>query len=300
MKKIAFLTFLLYLFTGLHIHGQSSKINPIEESPYKIINPKPLTNKDSKFYYPRIAPDGKKVMASRYGESGIFIIDIETPDSIMKIKLENMSESGTKWLNNNEIFISRGVRTSGNRVKAIEHIRYDIYKKKVNERIQKNKLSKPNKTSNIELFYNKQTSKVHATDGQKSWVVTPEPGNYFKYVISPDQKKVIIHSLGNYRLCIYLLNGNGLINCIEMDGISQAWSPDSKYFLYYKTVDDGHVTTGSELYLATADGEEIWQLTDTQDAIEVRASWSEEKNIITYFDDKTKRIFVAELKQEMK
>ena len=144
------------------------------------------------------------------------------------------------------------------------------------------------------VYTNTKTLLIEAQtlNKNKTWVVTKDPGQYYQAILSPDKTKVVVHKAGE--MFVYAIDGSGLISSLGR-GIACSWSSDNKQILFFLGEDDGHQITGSEIYLCNADGSHRWQLTNTSDVYEMFPNWSTNNKKITYSDEKSGRIFIADL-----
>lgn len=67
-------------------------------------------------------------------------------------------------------------------------------------------------------------------------------------------------------------------------GSNPTWSPDGKYLIYQRAIDDGHNIVASDLWLASADGSLMYQLTNTP-GLEMYPSWSPDGLWLAYVID---------------
>jgi hypothetical protein len=117
----------------------------------------------------------------------------------------------------------------------------------------------------------------------------------FSPLISNDAKKVAIKTNSGIEY-IYHLNGDGKINENSM-GISLDWSDDNIRIITFLDLDFGeHYTVESDLYIYNSETNQNCKLMDTKDVLEIWPSWSKDK--ISYIDDKTNIVYVADLKSE--
>jgi|GEM_PF-400615 len=110
--------------------------------------------------------------------------------------------------------------------------------------------------------------------------VEDEPG-YCAPEQSPDGSKYAVEGFSG-NLYVTDARGGEPINLGE--GHNPSWSPDGRYVIFEVTTDDGHVITSSDLWVASADGSERIQLTNTP-GIEGSPTWSPDGNYIAYIVD---------------
>jgi len=118
--------------------------------------------------------------------------------------------------------------------------------------------------------------------GNAPAVFSPFPGkDYLNLRLSPDGQKVVFEVMGG-NLFIMKTDGRGLTDLGR--GYRPAWSPDSRYVVFMRTVDDGYTFTASDLWVASIDGRLIQPLTTTDDRLEMDPDWSPDGHKILYDD----------------
>jgi Tol biopolymer transport system component len=88
--------------------------------------------------------------------------------------------------------------------------------------------------------------------------------------VSPEHNKLCV--VGGNDLYICDLKGN-VLSMIE-NARAPKWSPDGKWIAFMRDTDDGTTITGSDVYLASSDGQNIIQLTNSIDQFEMYPNWS--------------------------
>ncbi|MDZ7797230.1 MAG: hypothetical protein U5N56_09425 [Candidatus Marinimicrobia bacterium] len=88
--------------------------------------------------------------------------------------------------------------------------------------------------------------------------------------VSPAQDKFCV--VGGNDLFICDLDGNVLSKV--NDARAPQWSPDGEWIAFMRDRDDGHVITGSDIYLVDKNGENIIRLTDSNELFEMYPQWS--------------------------
>jgi Tol biopolymer transport system component len=122
---------------------------------------------------------------------------------------------------------------------------------------------------------------ISEADGSGRTMVSDPEKRCFGPVLSPDKSRV----------CYSVLSGGGHIAVASTDGSTRqdlgygsnpSWSPDGQFLVYEVTADDGHVITGSDLYIVEVDGSGRIQLTDTPELFERWPSWSPDGGRVVY------------------
>jgi Tol biopolymer transport system component len=88
--------------------------------------------------------------------------------------------------------------------------------------------------------------------------------------VSPNNDKLCFVDIND--LFVSDLNGN--IEFKIKEARAPKWSPDGKWIAFMRDSDDGHVFTSSEIYLLRVADQEVFQLTNSEDRIEMFPSWS--------------------------
>jgi Tol biopolymer transport system component len=271
----------------------------IEKVKYEIKNIQSITF-ENHFTAPIWSPDGTKILVTANGNSGLYVIYLNNNNSIKKINDQQGAGYNASWSEDSKNILYREKIINSDYSSS-------FVVKSIN--IETNEISKlldinPNciasnytaKKNNDPIVYtNTKTLLIEAQylDKSKTWIVTNDSGQYYQAILSPDKTKVVVHK--GAEMLVYDINGNGLMSSIGK-GIACGWSRDSKKVLYFLDESvDGHQITGSEIYLANADGSSTWQLTNTPDVYEMFPSWSPDNRKIVYSDDKSGKIFIADI-----
>jgi hypothetical protein len=88
--------------------------------------------------------------------------------------------------------------------------------------------------------------------------------------VSPQGDKLCV--VGGNDMYVTDLSGKVLFT-IE-DARAPQWSPDGSRIAFMRDTDDGHVITGSDIYVVRADGSELTRLTATEEHYEMYPQWS--------------------------
>jgi Tol biopolymer transport system component len=65
-------------------------------------------------------------------------------------------------------------------------------------------------------------------------------------------------------------------------GLNARWSPDSQYLVYMINTDDGYRYLSSDIYISSADGKEKYQITNTDNWLEMNPDWSSDGKHIVF------------------
>ena len=243
-----------------------------------------LNTDDHSAIDPVFSADGNCIV---YGsDEGLFIYDLS------KDKSDRFAESGFEPVMDDQGLIryrtdsyKRGYRTSSFRVydtktkrndlmignlrlesapKITNHGVYYIEKNRIKSDLTKSvRISKPVAFTldNKVVLYSYGTSKILSPAGDKPHIWPS---------VSPVQDKLCV--VGENDLYICDLNGN-ILSKIE-DARAPRWSPDGKWIVFMRDTDDGHVYTGSDLFVVRENGTDLTQLTFSTDRIEMFPQWS--------------------------
>ena len=108
-------------------------------------------------------------------------------------------------------------------------------------------------------------------------------GVYVWESLSADGKRIVF-TFGNKGTFVCDLEGNILLNIKEAH--YPKFSPNGKYISYMIDKDNGYNYTASELFIYSIDEKKAYQLTNTQNKIEMFADWSNTGNKLVYQTDK--------------
>jgi Tol biopolymer transport system component len=122
---------------------------------------------------------------------------------------------------------------------------------------------------------------ISKADGSNRRMVSDPGERSFGPVLSPDESRVCYSVLsGGGSIAVTAADGSGHIDLGY--GSNPSWSPDGDRLIYEVTEDDGHVITGSDLYIGAADGSRRIRLTDTPARLERWPSWSPDGDRVVY------------------
>lgn len=124
-------------------------------------------------------------------------------------------------------------------------------------------------------------------------LLAPLEGQTFNASFSPDGQ-MILYEKPNKE--IFILPAGAASGQLIAHGEMPAWSPDGKYIVYATPKDDGHRFVSSDIFICDALGNKAQNITQTDDALELRPDWSPDgKRIICEANGK---IILIDLKME--
>ena len=122
-------------------------------------------------------------------------------------------------------------------------------------------------------------------NGERKELAPLGDGNYIWLSLSPDKTRMLF-TLAGAGTFITDLEGKVQVKL----GIANApkWSSDGKWIVYMVDEDDGHTMIASDIWIASGDGNLRFQLTQTDDSIEMFPDWSPamDKIVFDIFDGK--------------
>lgn len=279
MKKITILAALL-----LSISAFSQKLTDYER-----------IEVDGEFTNPLFSPTGEYVLLSGEHLQGVYLLHLKTRE-VKQISKAPGSGYAYTWDSTGNSFYFKEKPEKGyfSESKVYNYNVRDNYKTTV-ENFNHNYL--PSFTGNkdgIVVYTNLATLKIEAKDlsSKKAWTITNEPGQYYNALLSHDGKKVAVHNGAD----IYVYNIDGSTPGRKIgSGIATAWSENDEYLIgFLDESEDGHTVSNSELYLFDVATGKQKKLTDTEVFFEMYPTVH--KNQVIFSDDKTGRLFIANLK----
>jgi Tol biopolymer transport system component len=274
---------------------------------------------EGEFYYPKFNPDGSQLLLTTANYKGLWIYDLGEKQ-LSQLNFYSGAGYSSVFSDDGLKIIYRADEFMGMR-KYSSLIVQDL--KSGNETLVEQNirnLSVPEVLTNGQIFYtkdfnagvfdhrtNKSTnSKVEAsvayTENYKIALYNKErielqplgKNNYIWVSISPQQDRILftVPGKGTY---ISDLEGNILVEL----GYANApvWSPNGNYVAYMVDKDDGYKVTSSEIFVASANGKNKYQITNTSDINEMYPNWSQSGSKLT-FNSTEGDIFIAELRIE--
>ena len=138
---------------------------------------------------------------------------------------------------------------------------------------QKQSTNTPNFTS---VFLEKGKMVLY-NNGSKKTLMPLGDGFYLWPSISPDGSKLLFTKTGKGT---FISNLDGQI-LIELGyGNSPQWSPDGRWVVFMRDLDDGHQIIESDIFIISADGKTTIAITETEDIKEVYPVWGSENEIV--------------------
>lgn len=145
--------------------------------------------------------------------------------------------------------------------------------------------------SDTTYYLDTKTLAVKAMYENKKWNISTQEGNYYKLLISPDNKYIAAHLSAN----VMLFSTNGTFIKDLGRGIATDWSPDSKKLIgFLDETSDGHDVSGSELYFFNLEGASPTQITSTPNAIEMWPVFKNQNEIV-YTDEVNQGVFIKKI-----
>jgi len=254
----------------------SSRKQPVVNGTRRLGPPRAVTSKaEGEFIAPRWSPDGLELLFSRPGYAGLFVKGADGGKLIQVTDKEGVGFK-TKWNPDGSItaLSNTGEKQTflpdGTPVEGPSPYDDDSY---------------------VGAFTKDDKVYYRAAPGEPARVVSEGDDRFYGGVVSPDGRYIVYNGLYS-GLYIKPLDGSGPTVYLG-EGYSPSWLPDSSGIVYNISVDDGHQILASDLYLATVDGTNISNLTQTPDTIELNPSVSPDGSAVAYESDGV--IYVAPL-----
>ncbi len=139
------------------------------------------------------------------------------------------------------------------------------------------------KTADIPLVVVEDGNYLRVLNGGEDKILQPKgERNYLWASVSPDGTRLLFTVAGAGAF-ISDLDGNIITELGYANAPS--WSPDGNWVLFMRDYDDGYSFTASEIFIASADGNVVQQITATDDVIELYPRWSNDGNRIVCASD---------------
>jgi Tol biopolymer transport system component len=307
------MTFSFMVLLPLIVYGQS-KFAPFGE-------PTKLAGGDGNYYIqPLCSPDGSKIAFTESNYKGLWLMNSDG-SNLNQISKEIGAGYDFVWSLDSQEILTRVSKYEGkNRINAIKS--FNI-KNGIETNISgyiKDQLGTPKLTIDNSRIYYLKNNKLEIVDTGllmksvvessivyqlgatiysveratvKKSILQGYNNEIYLYVrISPDGKKLSYKVMGG-NLYVMNMDGSGVINLGI--GINARWSPDSRYLVYMINTDDGHRFLTSDIYVMSVDGRENYQITNTDDQIEMNPAWSADGKQIVFNTYKDGAIYVIKV-----
>ena len=230
---------------------------------------KQLNNKTGAGYQARFSPDGSEILF-RYNT-------YQNHRKFSTLALQNIDSKKTSELVKNKrdlspphYFEKKSILFNLQNEKQV----YDLSAKKIKS---ESTLSKP--VSSEPVVYTENSQLIISRNGQEKVLKPAGQGHYIWGSLSPDKSRILFTVAGKGT---YISDLEGKI----IAGLGHAnypnWSPDGRWVVGVQDRDDGHKITHSEIIVVSADGQNKYQLTNTENKIELNPDWSPVENKIVY------------------
>ena len=319
MRKLVIISLFL-LFVSQIVFAQNTI--KLEGKPQKIFS------EDQIFMRPVWSPAGDKIAFTGPNQKGIWIFEIST-EKIIQITDKDGTGYKFSWSPNGEYIAFRAKYTDNYRsVMALEAIEVNSKKvvfltpqqknlglpqwgkdnssvfvtqkeklKEIKTGIQLTKaLSKTKPKVRDELIFSSygklKTAQFGNPDSVKSFLKNTEIINS---EISPSGDFVVCEEYGGDLIVIDLKNNK---RKSLGTGYRPAWSSDGNWISYMVTEDDGHQYLASDIYISSFDGKHQFNITETDEMMEMNPSWSPDGISIVYDEFSSGTIYIQRLKIE--
>lgn len=129
------------------------------------------------------------------------------------------------------------------------------------------------------LLYSNEGQLILLNKRDKKIINSTDEGHYIWSSISPGGEKLLYTVTGQGT---FITDIQGKIQHKIKNATAPKWSPTGDWLLYTKQQDDGHKITASDIYIISPDGEYTFQITDTENKIEMHPNWSPSGKKIVY------------------
>jgi len=298
--KNTFFILLIFILSNILFAQSTVKLNAQSELL--------IANIDQSFICPEWSPDGSKLAFTSFKYVGIWTSTGNGKD-IQQVTDEAAAGFGFSWSSDSRKILARTTKFENNR--RFNAIKLFNIETKLSERLADFKtgyMGLPQWSGNAgEITYIDETepkriTSKSSTEGADKFVYgkkdriyvsrfhekqslqfQPIPGaEYLDIQLSPDESKVTFQQVGG-NIYILSLQNNELIEIGT--GHRPRWSADSRYITFMLTKDDGYNFISSEIMISTSDGQTKYQLTETDDMLEMNPAWSPDGKQIVFDAD---------------
>ncbi len=301
MRKLV----LLFLISFSFLAAQNVSVEKVER----------ITDENMEFYYPQFSPDGNKLLLTSDNYSGLWIYNL-SENSIEKLNDINGAGYEAKFTSDGTSVVFKGDEFEGLKKYSSLILQNLKTKEKKTLKGKSRHLSTANVVNNKAVFLedknlksvevenslNKKASAKEVSafiedqkialivDGEKKILAPFGEGNYIWASVSPDYSKLLFNFVGRGTF-VSDLSGNILSEIGYAD--APQWSDDGKFIVYMKDYDDGQRFTKSEIYAYSLESGKEFQLTDSDDEIEMYPVWRNNRVAFNTIDG---QIFLMDLK----
>ncbi len=271
------------------------------------------------FFYPKLTPDGQKVLFTGPRFKGLYLLDLSNRQIT---DLNNEDGAGYEYQ------IGPEGKYVYYRTSTFKHYKkyYSLKRQSLTDRTvqvlehQVRNLQPPEIRQGV-LIYLKEARPVQkalmpvlkkspavqaravfvgdknmivAENGSEKILAPLGEGRYIWPRLSPDGTKLVFTLAGD---ATYVCDLDG--NILSKIGYANAptWSPDGQWIAYMVDHDNGDYFTDSEIFISGADGKKKIQVTDTPDIIEMYPDWGASLDRLVFASNRG-QIFMATLKSE--
>jgi len=270
-------------------------------------------------FYPIFSPDGNKIYYTSYNYTGLWTYNLNNEKSE---KLNSHSGAGFSPVftkDGKNIVYRKEVFENRRKYSSIVAFNLETKTESVLEE-QNRYLTRPIRTTTGDIVYKKKNkffaydqqlkNKTNSFSGKlidlnNSNLVVYEDDNpitlnfsnenqYLWASLSPDQTKILFTKagIGTY---VSDLQGNTLVEL----GYANApvWSQDGMWIAYMVDKDDGHQITSSDIFVVSQDGSKKFQITKSDNEIEMYPQWDPEGTKLVFHTNSGK-IQIAHFESE--
>lgn len=243
----------------------------------RVIDTQPVTSKaDGDFISPHWSPDGLQLLFSKPGYDGLYAKGLNGGPITQITDRPNVGFKA-KWGENGQI----ETRSNTGETQTFNPDGSPV-----------DSVAIETDDSIVGTFTKDDTVFLRQNPGEPARAITAGADRFYGGVISPDGKYVAYNGLAT-GLYVQPLDGSSPPISLG-EGYSPSFLPDSSGIVYNISEDDGHVLTGSDLYLSSLDGKTVSNLTQTPDQVEVNPSVSPDGSHISYEMDGV--VYIATLR----